>query len=118
MLALEDLPVVLRLKVSIRQRVFGMDDIAIIIDGRWLTDEVGCITDVRMNVQQITYRLTDGFVEIDQKVVLLLVEGTDIVCKILEEGTLAIGALQGIPMDAAPLVVVADAQVLNIGTIS
>lgn len=66
-----------------------------------------------MDVDKFTHLLTDGFIEINQEVVLLLKERTDIIGIIVEEGTLAIGTLQGIPVYTSPLVMVADAEILD-----
>ena len=72
---------------------------------------------MRMNVDEFANLLTDGFVEIEQKLVMLLEERMQVVSIVLKKRTLAIGTLQGIPMHASPLVVVADANVLGEGVL-
>ncbi len=44
-----------------------------------------------MNVDEFAHLLADGLVEIDEKVVFLLEERTDVVSIVLEERALAIG---------------------------
>ena len=68
-----------------------------------------------MNVDEFTDFLTNGLVEIYQKFIFLTEKGVQIVSVILEERALTIGTLQGIPMDASPLVVIADAEVFGDG---
>ena len=66
-----------------------------------------------MDINEFADFLSDSLVEVNQKVVFLLEEGMQVVSVILKERAFAIGTLQGIPMDATPLVVVADAKVFN-----
>jgi hypothetical protein len=68
---LEDLPIGFRLKVCIGLGMLGMDDFAEIRKGCWLL-AVGCwlyifcgIFYLRMNINEFTDLLADGFVEID-----------------------------------------------------
>ena len=68
-----------------------------------------------MDIQQLAHFLSDSLVEIEQIVVFLLEEGMQVVCVVFKERALTIGTLQGIPMYATPLVVVADAQVFYKG---
>ena len=68
-----------------------------------------------MNVDEFTDFLTNGLVEIYQKFIFLTEKGVQIVSVILEERTLTIRALQGIPMDTPPLVVVTDAKLMGEG---
>ena len=68
-----------------------------------------------MDIDEFADFLADSLVEVNQKVVFLLEEGMQVVSVILKERALAIGTLQGIPMYATPLVVVADAQVFYKG---
>ena len=66
-----------------------------------------------MDVDEFAHLLADSLVEIYQEVPFLLKEWSDVVLIVFEERALAIGTLQGIPMNAPPLVVVADADVLH-----
>lgn len=52
-------------------------------------------------------------IEIVEELELLLVEGTEVVLVILEEGGVAVGRLEGIPVLMAPVAVVADADVAH-----
>ena len=116
---LEHLPVGFRLKVGVWLRMLGVDDITEVFEGcrtlavsHWLL--IFCrIFYLWMEIYQLTDLLPYLLVEIDQKVVFALKERSDVICVILEERALAIGTLQGVPMNAPPLVVVADADVLD-----
>ena len=66
------------------------------------------------DVNQLAYSLSDFLVEIYKIVDSPLIEWADIIGIIFKEWTLAIGALKSIPVCAAPLVVVADAQVFHL----
>lgn len=66
-----------------------------------------------MDVDEFAHLLADSLVEIYQEVPFLLEEWSDVVLIVFEERALAIGTLQGVPVYASPLVVVADAKVLD-----
>ena len=66
-----------------------------------------------VDVDEFAHLLSDGLVEIDQKFVSLLEEGTDVVRIIVEERTLTIGTLQRVPVHPSPLVMVANAKVFD-----
>ena len=70
-----------------------------------------------MDVDKFADFLSDCFVEVKQILIFLLEEQMQVVSVIFEKRTLAIGTLQGIPMHASPLVVVADANVLGEGVL-
>ena len=63
-----------------------------------------------MNVEQLANLLADGFVEVEEIVPALFEERTQVVLIIHEEGRVAVGRLQGVPMEVAPVAVVADAS--------
>jgi len=120
-LVLEHLPIAFYFECSVGLGVFGMDYVAEVGEG-WRPHpdppkgggrsvECGGVYHVGVDVDEFTDFLTDGFVEIDQKLVFLLEEGTDIIRIIFKKRTLAIGTLQRIPVHSSPLVVVADAYV-------
>ena len=69
---------------------------------------------MRMDINKFTNLLADGLVEIKQILIFLLEERMQVINIILEERTLAISTLQGVPMDASSLIVVADANILNL----
>ena len=118
MLLLIHLVVRLWLEISIRHRVLGADRLAK-VDFRGGRKEEGGRSilrgqgDFRLDVNQIAHFGPDGFVEIKQIVPALFEERTDIVLIIFEERTLTVGTLQGVPMQMAPVTVVADACVLD-----
>ena len=66
-----------------------------------------------MDVDEFADFLSDCLVEVKQILIFLLEKQMQVVSVIFEKRTLAIGTLQGIPMDTSPLVVVADAKVFN-----
>ena len=66
-----------------------------------------------MDVDKFADFLSDCLVEVKQILIFLLEEQMQVVSVIFEKRTLAIGTLQGIPMDTSPLVVVADAEILD-----
>ena len=66
-----------------------------------------------MDVKEFTHLLHDFEVEIVEEFIVLLEEGSEIVCVKLKEGAFAVSRLQGISMDAAPRAVVADADVAD-----
>ena len=66
-----------------------------------------------VDVDEFAHFLSDSLVEIDQKIVFLLEEGTDVVRIIVEERTLTIGTLQRVPVYSPPLVMVANAKVFD-----
>ena len=110
---LEYLPICFWREISVRQWMLGIDDVTIVSDVRYLMSEVRCIANIRVDIQQLAHFLSDSLVEIEQIVVFLLEEGMQVVCIVFKERAFAIGTLQGIPMDAPPLVVVANANILE-----
>lgn len=112
MLVAENLPVGARLEVAVWLWMFSVYDVAIVV---WMLPDVFCsIFHLRMDVDEAANRLANRLVEVDEIVVLLLEERTDVVSIVFEERTLAIGRLQGIPVDAPPLVMVADAHISHL----
>ena len=68
---------------------------------------------LRLDVEKFAHLFADSLVEIEEIVPTLLKERADIILIIIEERRLAIGALKGVPMQMAPVAVVADTEVLN-----
>ena len=68
-----------------------------------------------MNIEEFTEFFGNGQVEIEKEIPPLLKERTDIILIELEERTLPIGTLQGIPMLCSPFAVVTDTHVLDLG---
>lgn len=68
-----------------------------------------------MNIQEFAEFVGDGHVEIEQVLPSLLKERADIIYIIVKERTVAIGTHQGIPVQVAPVAVVADADVFEGG---
>ena len=66
-----------------------------------------------MDIKEFTYLLHDFEVEIVEEFIVLLEEGSEVVRVKLKEGAFAVGRLQGVPVDAAPRAVVADADVAD-----
>lgn len=54
-----------------------------------------------------------GFVEVGQELVLLFVEGAEVVLVVFEERGMVVGRFQSIPVQVAPVAVVGDADVLH-----
>mgnify|MGYP004670897339 CR=1 FL=1 len=68
---------------------------------------------LRADVEELYHFLCCLHVEIEEELVFLLEEGADVVLVILEEGALAIGGEERIPVDVAPVGVVGDADILH-----
>ena len=68
-----------------------------------------------MYIEQLANLLADGFVEVEEIVPALFEERAQVVLIIHEEGRVAVGRLQGVPMEVAPVAVVADADVFERG---
>ncbi len=66
--------------------------------------------DVWLNVKHLATFLYQGFIEVDEKSPLLLIEGTEIVLQIFKEGRIEVTRLQSVPMLPLPVVVCADAR--------
>ena len=66
-----------------------------------------------VDTDELAHKLSELKVEIVEKLMLLLVEGAQVVFVVEEERSVAIGCLQGIPMAMTPVVVVADADVAH-----
>ena len=113
MLLLKDLPISARLKIAVGLGVLGIDNLTIVVVA--LPHIVRCIFHLRLNIYQLADSLTNGLVEVDEEVVALLEERTDIVSIILKERTLAVGRHERIPVNASPLVMVADAEIFHQG---
>ena len=64
-----------------------------------------------MQSYEVAHKLCQLHVEVVKKRHLLLVEGTEIVFVVEEEGSVAIGCLQGVPMLMTPVAMIADADV-------
>ena len=64
-----------------------------------------------MNVKQLAHQECDFHIEIVEVLPPALKEGAQVIGIMLEERRLAIGSLQGIPMQSSPVAVVADAYV-------
>ena len=62
---------------------------------------------------EVAHQLGQLQVEVVEKRYLLLVERTEVVLVIQEEGSVAIGSLQGIPMLVSPITMIADANVAH-----
>ena len=79
----------------------------------YMGGEIGIgIVDIGVDVEQFTYLLSNGFVEVEQIVPAAFKERTQIVFVIHEEGRVAIGRLKGVPMQVTPVAVVADADII------
>ena len=66
-----------------------------------------------MDVKQLAHFQHDFEIEVIEELVVVLEEGVQVVGVELEEGALAVGRLQCVPMDAAPGAVVTDADVAD-----
>ena len=110
----EDLPIGARAESGVGLRMLGADDVAVVAQSLGAGVVRRGVAHRGLDVHQLADLLPDGLVEVDQILVLLLEEGTDVVGVVLEEGAFAVGALQGVPVDPPPLVVVADAQVAGL----
>ena len=64
-----------------------------------------------MDIQEFAEFVGDGHIEVEQVLPPLLKERTDIIYIIIKERTVAIGTHQGIPVQVAPVAVVADADI-------
>ena len=91
--------------------MLGTDDLTKV--GIMVVQKVRRVCHLGLEINEFAYFLADGFVEINEELILLLEERTDVIHVIVKERTLAISRLKGIPMDSSPLVVVADAQILE-----
>ena len=128
----EDLIVGPRLEGRVGQRVLGVDGVAVVVGHRaaglgpgqrgrgavargraWRHGgAVGRgVADGGVYVEQAAHRFADGLVEVAQVLPAALEEGAQVVGVILEEGRLAVGRHQGVPVQMAPVAVVADAHV-------
>jgi len=118
MLLLIHLIIRLGLEIRIRQRVLGADRLAK-VDFRGRRKEEGGRSILRgqgdfgLDVDQFAHFSPNGLVEIEQIVPTLFEERTDVVLIIFKEGRLAVGTLQGVPMQMPPVAVVADARILD-----
>ena len=90
----------------------GADTAALIVagDGGSWRISVGR-GDVGVDVEQLAHQQRNLHVEVVEKLPSPLEKGVQVVGVILKEGRLAVGCLQGIPVQPAPLAVVADAYV-------
>ena len=111
MLSLIDLIVAARGEVGIGSGVRGAYRFAEVSIGR-LVIVIG-IMDGGMNIEQLANLLADGFVEVEELVPALFEERAQVVLIIHEEGRVAVGRPQGIPMEVAPVAVVADVKVTD-----
>ena len=68
---------------------------------------------MRTNVEELYHLLRNLHVEIEEEVVFLLIERTDVVLVILEERTLTVCREKRIPMDMTPVGMVGDTNVLH-----
>ena len=98
-------------EVRVGGRVLGLDGVAVVAFGR--PDVLSGIADAGLYVEQFAHLLTDGLVIVEQELPARLKKGTQVVLVILEEGRLTVGRLQGVPVQVAPLAVVADADVAD-----
>ena len=64
-----------------------------------------------MDIQEFAEFVGDGHVEVEQVLPALLKERTDIIYIVIKERTVAIGAHQGIPVQMAPVAMVADVDI-------
>ena len=93
--------------------MLGVDCLTEIMEGGWCFYHPRIsIRYFRLDIEEFAHRLTDCLVEVEQELPTLLEEGTDIILIIVEERRLTIGALQGVPVEMAPIAVIADADIL------
>ena len=69
--------------------------------------------DVWLNVKHLATFLYQGFIEVDEKSPLLLIEGAEVILQILKEGRIEVTRLQSVPMLPLPVVVCADAHIFH-----
>ena len=69
---------------------------------------------VGLEIQQFAALGNEGFVKVHEERPAAFVKGTEIVLKILEEGGVEVGCLQGVPMLVLPVAVCADAYILHL----
>ena len=75
-----------------------------ILAGRYIA---GGQADAGLYVEQLAHRLANGLVEVYQPLpAVLSEEGAQVVFVVLEEGRVAVGRLQGLPVQMAPVAVV------------
>lgn len=80
-----------------------------ILAGRYIA---GGQADAGLYVKQLAHRLADGLVEVEQTLPAVLgEEGAQIVLVVLEEGRVAVGRLQGLPVQMPPVAVVGEQRV-------
>lgn len=97
--------------------VFVLEDLVV-----WLGMEVYrgcdacvgfCLFECGVDVEQFAAFVDEGFVEVYEEGPRSLVEGTEIVLEVFEEGRVEVGGLQGVPMLVLPIAVGADAHILH-----
>lgn len=71
----------------------------------------GCPLHVWFEVDETAYQTAKCFIEVCQKFVLLLVEGTEVIFVVFKEGSVIVGRFQCVPMQVTPVAVVGDAYV-------
>ena len=118
MFLLVNLVIALRLEFGVRKGFLGANRIAEILDFilffQFFTLNIGFgDRNLRTDVEKFYHLRGCLHVEIEEKLVFLLVEGADVVLVILEEWALAVGGKERIPVDVAPVGVVGDADVLH-----
>ena len=108
---LVDLVVASWLEVGVRCRVLGTDRSTVV------NDRGGSVGlgegDAWLDVEKFAHLLADLLVEIKQERIAFIKEGADVILVVFKEGRLAIGRLQGIPMQTAPMAMIAQTDVLD-----
>ena len=66
-----------------------------------------------MNIYQFADQSAEFFVEIEQKLVFLFVEGTEIVFVVFEERSIVVGRLNSVPMQVSPVAVVGNPDIFH-----
>lgn len=80
----------------------------------WLGDERCGQLYLGLYVEQLTHRLSDGHVEVEKEIPPFLKERVQVIGIELEERALAIGRLQGLPVEMTPGAMVGDAHIFHL----
>ena len=108
-----DFPSVAELCFRRRFGGFAIRRASVIAPIALLREVFGSDAYLRTDVEELYHLLCSLHVEIEEELVFLLVEGADVVLVILEEGALAVGGEERIPVNMAPVGVVGDADVFH-----
>ena len=94
--------------------VLGVDALAVVVGGTGLTGPVvGGGHEAGMDVDETAAEFDEAEIEIEEEREALLVEGAEGILIVEEEGGAGIGCREGVPVDAAPVAVVADTDILH-----